>query len=152
MVDTRAFKTESCKRFEGSPSICFWRMSEKTEKADAIAVGGNHLRKPGWLVFGPSKQEVNTIWFKIVKGLKHLHLSEIWRISEKKLGVYRVSQKKVYYRISGHYGYQAANQPLPPLLLCCAVLSSPLCAFSSFKANHYILILTIIPCNLDCSS
>ena len=38
------------------------------------------------------------------------------------------------------------------LLCCCAVLSSPLCALSSFKANHYILILTIIPCNLDCSS
>ena len=49
----------------------------------AIAVGGNHLRKPGWMVFVPSKQEVNTIWFKIVKGLKYLHLSEFRRISEK---------------------------------------------------------------------
>ena len=40
---------------------------------------------------------------------------------------YRVSQKKVYYRIS--------LRPLPAPLLRRAVLSSPLCAFSSFKAK-----------------
>ena len=49
--------------------------------------------------------------------------------------------------------FMGTRQPTSlSLLCCCAVLSSPLCAFSSFKANHYISIPTTTPCNLDCSS